>query len=310
MPTYNANRFVRTAVESILAQTFEDFEFIIVDDCSTDGSSEILRQYAERDRRIRVLTNTRNLDFVRSRNRGIAEAGGVFVANMDSDDVALPTRLAEQYAFMTSNPAVGVCGAAVILIDENDCELGIRRYRADDRDLRARLFLFNPFAQPVTMIRRDVLDDTGPYNPDHILADDLDLWFRIGVKYRLANLQTPLLKYRVHRGSATGKRLSDMHRAAARVRAIARRDYGYRPSLVMRAGEMLDGEGGYTVWGKLMPAAASLKAGALPIGLAHKLKLKNDIAHGAVVRWSDVEIDVGDDIIKTRRAMEAKFGAR
>ena len=169
MPTYNANRFVRTAVESILAQTFEDFEFIIVDDCSTDGSSEILRQYAERDRRIRVLTNTRNLDFVRSRNRGIAEAGGVFVANMDSDDVALPTRLAEQYAFMTSNPAVGVCGAAVILIDENDCELGIRRYRADDRDLRARLFLFNPFAQPVTMIRRDVLDDTGR-NADKVRA--------------------------------------------------------------------------------------------------------------------------------------------
>jgi predicted homoserine dehydrogenase-like protein len=75
----------------------------------------------------------------------------------------------------------------------------------------------------------------------------------------------------------------------------------------LRAGEMLDGEGGYTVWGKLMPAAASLKQGALPIGLAHKLKLKNDIAHGAVVRWSDVEIDADDETIKTRRAMEADF---
>ena len=86
------------------------------------------------------------------------------------------------------------------------------------------------------------------------------------------------------------------------VASVAKRD--------LRAGEMLDGEGGYTVWGKLMPAAASLGAGALPIGLAHKVRLKNDIAHGAVVRWSDVEIDAGDDIIKTRRAMEAKFGAR
>jgi predicted homoserine dehydrogenase-like protein len=75
----------------------------------------------------------------------------------------------------------------------------------------------------------------------------------------------------------------------------------------LRAGEMLDGEGGYTVWGKLMPAAASLKAGALPIGLAHRVKLKNDIAHGEVVRWSDVEIDAYDEIIKTRRAMEADF---
>src|SRR5437879_5424667 len=76
----------------------------------------------------------------------------------------------------------------------------------------------------------------------------------------------------------------------------------------LQAGERLDGEGGYTVWGRLMPAAASLKAGALPIGLAHGVKLKNDIAHGAGVRWSDVEIGAGTETIKTRRAMEAKFG--
>jgi predicted homoserine dehydrogenase-like protein len=71
---------------------------------------------------------------------------------------------------------------------------------------------------------------------------------------------------------------------------------------------MLDGEGGYTVWSKLMPAAASLKAGALPIGLAHRVKLKNDIVHGAVVRWEDVEIDAGADAVATRRAMERRFG--
>ena len=85
------------------------------------------------------------------------------------------------------------------------------------------------------------------------------------------------------------------------VASVAKRD--------LRAGEMLDGEGGYTVWGKLMPAAASLKVGALPIGLAHRVKLKNDVAHGAVVKWSDVEIDAGDDTIKTRRAMEAAFSS-
>jgi predicted homoserine dehydrogenase-like protein len=85
------------------------------------------------------------------------------------------------------------------------------------------------------------------------------------------------------------------------VAAVAKRD--------LRAGEMLDGEGGYTVWGKLMPAATSLKAGALPIGLAHRVKLKNDVAHGAVVRWNDVEIDAGTDAAATRRAMEERFGA-
>jgi predicted homoserine dehydrogenase-like protein len=86
------------------------------------------------------------------------------------------------------------------------------------------------------------------------------------------------------------------------VAAVAKRD--------LRAGEMLDGEGGYTVWGRLMPAQASLKAGALPIGLAHKVKLTNDVAHGAVVRWSDVAFDVGNETIKTRKAMEAAFAAR
>ncbi len=86
------------------------------------------------------------------------------------------------------------------------------------------------------------------------------------------------------------------------VAAVAKRALG--------AGEMLDGEGGYTVWGKLMPAQASLQAGALPIGLAHRVKLKNDVAHGAVVRWSDVETDAGNDTIKTRKAMEAAFGPR
>ena len=84
------------------------------------------------------------------------------------------------------------------------------------------------------------------------------------------------------------------------VASVAKRD--------LRAGEMLDGEGGYTVWGKLMPAAASLAAGALPIGLAHRVRLKNDIAHGAVVRWNDVEIDAGADAVATRRAMEKRFG--
>jgi predicted homoserine dehydrogenase-like protein len=84
------------------------------------------------------------------------------------------------------------------------------------------------------------------------------------------------------------------------VAAVAKRE--------LRAGEMLDGEGGYTVWGKLMPAAASLAAGALPIGLAHRVKLKNTVAHGAVVRWSDVEIDADADAVRTRRAMEQRFG--
>ena len=106
--------------------------------------------------------------------------------------------------------------------------------------------------------------------------------------------------------------LADTAAAFVFLQSTAGQDQGPKIKILvakrdLRAGEMLDGEGGYTVWGRLMPAAASLKAGALPIGLAHKVKLKNDIAHGAVVKWSDVEVDADNDTIKTRRAMEAKF---
>ena len=111
----------------------------------------------------------------------------------------------------------------------------------------------------------------------------------IGLELNISVLSAAL------RGEPTGQ----PHGFRGDVAAVAKRD--------LRSGEMLDGEGGYTVWGKLMPAAASLAAGALPIGLAHRVKLKNDIAHGAVVRWNDVEIDAADETVKTRRAMEQRF---
>ncbi|MGC2810915.1 MAG: Gfo/Idh/MocA family oxidoreductase [Bradyrhizobium sp.] len=111
----------------------------------------------------------------------------------------------------------------------------------------------------------------------------------IGLELNISILSAAL------RGEPTGQ----PHDFRGDVASVAKRD--------LRAGEMLDGEGGYTVWGKLMPAAASLAAGALPIGLAHRVKLKNDVAHGTAVRWSDVEVDADNETIRTRRAMEAKF---
>jgi predicted homoserine dehydrogenase-like protein len=111
----------------------------------------------------------------------------------------------------------------------------------------------------------------------------------IGLELNISVLSAAL------RNEATGQ----PHDFRGDVAAVAKRD--------LRAGEMLDGEGGYTVWGKLMPAADSLEVGALPIGLAHGVKLKADIAHGAVVRWSDVETDSANDTIATRRAMEQRF---
>jgi len=117
-------------------------------------------------------------------------------------------------------------------------------------------------------------------------------WVGIGLELNISILSAVLRKEPT--GQAQG--------FCGDVAAVAKRN--------LRAGEVLDGEGGYTVWGKLMPAAASLAEGALPIGLAHRLKLKNDVAHGAVVRWSDVAFDADDDTVKTRKSMEAAFARK
>ena len=125
----------------------------------------------------------------------------------------------------------------------------------------------------------------------HTLRNGQQPYHLIGLELNISILSAAL------RNEPTGQ----PHGFRGDVASVAKRD--------LRAGEMLDGEGGYTVWGKLMPASASLATGALPIGLAHRVKLKNNVAHGAVVRWSDVEFDAGNETVKARKAMEAKFSA-
>ena len=155
------------------------------------------------------------------------------------------------------------------------------------RDLRWGVYV--TFEAPSDYVRRCfaeyglMTDESGRYaamyKPYHL----------IGLELNISVLSAAL------RGEPTGQ----PHGFRGDVAAVAKR--------ALRAGEMLDGEGGYTVWGKLVPAAASLKAGALPIGLAHRVKLKHDVAHGTVVRWDDVEFDAGNETIRTRKAMEAAF---
>src|SRR5947209_11828370 len=117
--------------------------------------------------------------------------------------------------------------------------------------------------------------------------------------YRPYNLNGLELNISILSAALRGEPTGQAHAFRGDVASVAKRN--------LRAGEMLDGEGGYTVWGKLLPATASLKAGALPIGLAHRLKLKHDVAHGEIVRWSDVEFDAGNETVKVRKAMEAAF---
>ena len=199
LPVYNAEAYVREAVESILAQSFTNFELIVIDDGSTDGSGAILRDLAARDTRI-VLLERPNDGLISALNEGIERARADLIARMDADDVAMPERFALQHDRMVHEPELAVLGSLTRLIDEagNVTELGgysltperIARY------LRERGC---PVAHPTVMMRRNAVLEAGGYRKPFTYAQDYDLWLRISdLGYRIANLPQPLLNYRIH----------------------------------------------------------------------------------------------------------------
>ena len=198
MPVYNGERYLVEAIESILSQTFIDFEFIIVDDGSTDKSLAILRRYADKDGRVRVISRP-NTDIVGALNDGLAVSCGEFVARMDADDIALPERFDLQVAFLTDNPDVACVGCAAQQIDLRGTYLAKWETPLDNETIQARhLIGQTSLVHPGVMFRRDAVAAIGGYNPEIPLAQDLDLWLRLGEGCRLANLPSVLLLYRVH----------------------------------------------------------------------------------------------------------------
>jgi glycosyltransferase involved in cell wall biosynthesis len=202
MPVYNGECYMREAIESILAQTFTDFEFIIVDDGSTDGTPAILAQYARHDPRMVILTNEANRGLVPSLNRGLEAARGQYVARMDADDVSLPERLARQVAYLDQHPEVGVLGTNIAYIDAEGRLLHGGRPK-DPQPLSPTLLRWLllwrcAIYHPTVMLRRSILAETGlAYDPAFRHAEDRDLWTRLGPYTLIASLPEVLVYYRV-----------------------------------------------------------------------------------------------------------------
>ncbi len=232
MPVYDAEAYLQEAIESVLNQTFNDFEFIIVDDASTDNSYKIIEEYSKKDERIVVLKNEKNSGIAETRTKGTKYAKGKYIAVADADDISIRTRFKEQYDYLESHQDCGVVGGFIELFDSDTGKVtGVRKYFEDDERLRKRLFLYCPVAQPVSMIRRDVFYNVGFYDPRYPPAEDLDLWFRIGTKYRFANIQKVLLRYRVHKNSATISKIRKMEANTLEIRKKYSRGYGYSMTL-------------------------------------------------------------------------------
>lgn len=232
MPVYNAEAYLKDAIESILNQTFTDFEFIIIDDASTDNSYKIIEEYSKKDKRIIVLINEKNFGIAETRTKGTKYAKGKYIAVADADDISALTRLEKQYNYLERHGDCGVVGGFIQLFDSDTGKIiGVRKYYEDDTNLRKRLFLYCPIAQPVCMIRKEVFDNIGYYDPKYPPAEDLDLWFRIGMKYKFVNLQEILLKYRVHKKSATISKIQKMEAMTLEIRKKYSTGYGYSMTL-------------------------------------------------------------------------------
>ena len=194
MSVFNGEKYLRECIESILNQTFTDFEFLIFDDGSTDKSLEILQSY--KDKRIILVHSNTNKGLVTHINVGIDSAKGKYIARMDADDVSLPLRFQKQYDFLEDDPEIGLCGAWV---------QGLGRYTnvailpTTDKEIKLQMLLECPICQPVVMLRKDILKTNQlSYNQVLVPSEDYDLWQRMSAFTKFHNLPEVLLYYRHH----------------------------------------------------------------------------------------------------------------
>ncbi len=226
MSVYNDERYVRESIDGILRQTFADLEFIIIDDGSTDGTSEVISGYD--DPRITILENDQNIGLTRSLNRGLNEARGEFIARQDADDVSEPERLEKQLAFMEDHPDVGILGTYCHLIDDRGGVLRTAKVPLEDLNIRWQCLIGNPFFHPAIMLRRGILRENSlTYDESFRTAQDYDFFSRVLMHANGANLASPLVRRRIH--GATISRVQGALQSSDHTRIALRRIVGIWP---------------------------------------------------------------------------------
>ncbi|MBN2374685.1 glycosyltransferase family 2 protein [bacterium] len=228
MPVYNCYKYIGCAVESILGQTYRDFEFLIIDDGSNDCTLDIVKRLQNRDPRIRLIRNEREKGVAGALNTGIDKAQGEFIARMDGDDISLPDRFKLQSDFLDRNSDVGVCGSWVIQIG---CQPNrIIRYPGGNEEIVARLLFESVIAHPAVMMRRDLFDSGIRYNTEARHAEDYDLWVRCRTSTRFHNIQKALLLYRRHQENISNRCIHPQIEYSNRIRYDQLKNLGFSPS--------------------------------------------------------------------------------
>ncbi len=201
MTVYNGEKYVSQTIESILSQSYNSFEFIIIDDASTDNTYQICEKYSLQDNRIRLYKNKQNLWVVKTRNVLLDKisSDSKYIAIIDADDIAYPERMRKQIDFLEANSYISIIWSDIDIIDENGKSIGERIYPHTHEDISKTIFQKSPLAQPAVMIRKSDFDKVGKYNDDFERCQDYELWCRFFDQgYKIANLPEKLIAYRVY----------------------------------------------------------------------------------------------------------------
>ncbi len=226
MASHNGERFIKQAIDSILWQSFNDFEFLIVDDGSTDLTAIILQEYKERDKRIKIITNSQCLGLTKSLNRALRQAQGEYIARMDDDDICIKNRFEKQIDFMDKNPEVVLCGTLGFIIDEKGEIIGEKNLALSYKDIKKKLLFNNQFIHSSLMMRKEVLNKEGFYDERFKKAQDYELVLRFARKYQVVNLPERLIKWRKLATSISHKN-KEQKKFAIKARWYAITKYGY-----------------------------------------------------------------------------------
>ncbi|GAA4882797.1 hypothetical protein GCM10023311_01140 [Flaviramulus aquimarinus] len=199
MAVYNAESYLEEAIDSILEQSFTDFEFLILNDCSTDNSSKILDEYASKDERVKIFTNKENLGLTKNLNKLIKLANGEFLARMDADDISLSKRFEEQINFFENHPDIHIVGTFSQDISENGEVIGERTVPVSHEEIVKLLPTLNPLSHPTVMMRSSVIDKVEGYDERFRTSQDYHLWFKaVGKGLKIDNIPKILFQYRMN----------------------------------------------------------------------------------------------------------------
>lgn len=245
MPVFNGEKYLEDGVKSILSQTFSDFELILVDDGSTDSSLELAEALAKQDSRVKIVKLPEHKNISVALNAGLEACSGKYVVRADADDWCYPDRLEKQVNFMEENLEVAVSGGRIEICDESLRFLNYRKYPKTDSRVRKKIFHFSPFAHPATIWRTDLMKQAGGYNESFEVAQDYDLYFRVGQLGKFANLDDVLIRLRTHKKSSSMKKGRRQEIVTLFTRCKAAVEYGYKMSFsdkvytVLQAASML-----------------------------------------------------------------------